>query len=81
MKPEDYRDALALIAEADQRSTATLIEHIVAAVLLKTKPPQGKEVSAVTFTPADIDDLFTTHHFEAEYDGEGGMTLFLTRLA
>lgn len=77
-KAEDYRDALALIAEADRRATATMIEHIAAAALFKLAPPEEGAVATLTISISEISDLLLSHHFEAEYDDEGTMTLFLT---
>lgn len=80
MKADDYRDAMALIAESDRRATAQLIEHIVAATLLKLSPPKDDAVVSVSISPADVEVMLETHHFETEYAADGEMTLFLTPL-
>jgi hypothetical protein len=81
MKAEEYRDALALIAESDRRATAQLIEHIVAACVLKLAPPADGQVASVSISPDDIESLLASHFFDATYDESGEMTLFLTPLA
>lgn len=81
MNKQDFEAAMAMYAEADQRSTAGLIEMITAAVLLKLNPPaRGDDVVEVTLSPRDIEDTIRTHRFEARYDGEE-MTVYLTPLA
>lgn len=79
MKAEDYRDALALYAEADQRATAQMIELVTAAVVLKLAPPAGEDVATVTLSAADLEAVAETHYIETSYD-EAGMTLHLTAL-
>jgi hypothetical protein len=80
MKAEDYRDALALIAESDRRQTAHLIEHLAARDLLKLAPPQAGAVVQLAISIGDVEAMLSTHHFEAEYDEDGTMTVFLTPL-
>jgi len=80
MTKSEYEAAMAMYAEADQRSTAGLIEFVTAAVLLKLNPPaRGDGVVSVTISPADIEETLRTHHFESRYDGDE-MTIFLTPL-
>ncbi len=81
MKAEEFRDALALIAESDRRATATMIEHVVAATLLKLAPPDQGAVATISISPSDVEALYETHFFETQYDEVGGLTLFLTPLA
>lgn len=80
MRQSDFDAAMRMYAEADQRSTATLIELVAAAVLLKLSGiEKAGEVVSVSVSPADISNMMTTHHFDAQYAGEE-MTVFLTPL-
>lgn len=80
MKPSDFEAAMAMYADADQRSTANMVEMLAAAILHKLNPPaRGDDVVSVTISPRDIEETIRTHHFEASYDGDE-MTLFLTPL-
>ena len=81
MKTADFNAAMAMYADADRRATAGLIEMIAAAALLKLHPPaRGDDVVTVTISPADIEEMIRTHHFEAEYRGDE-MTIILTPLS
>ncbi|HLP67788.1 MAG TPA: hypothetical protein VK181_09740 [Rhizobium sp.] len=80
MKAEQFQEAMALYAEADQRATASLIELVVATVLRKTAEPLDGETSHVSLSPADLEE--TAHDFlvDTSYTDEGEMSLHLTRL-
>lgn len=82
MKPDaGAMNLLAVMADAEARHTASLIEMVAAAVLLKTHPPaRGDDVVSVTISKADIDEAIRQFHFEARYDEHGAMTLYLTPL-
>lgn len=82
MKAGEFRQAMALYADADQRATAGLLEMVAAALLLKLNPPAREDdVVSVTLSPLDIEEVIRTHHFEARYTEDGTMTIFLTPLA
>jgi len=81
VKKEEFDAAMAMLAEADQRATAGLIEMLTATLLLKLDPPaRGDDVVQVTVSPRDIAETVRTHHFESQYNGDE-MTIFLTPLA
>jgi hypothetical protein len=80
MKTEDFNSAMELYADADRRATAGLIEMLTAAVLLKLTPPEKGKAVSVTVSPADLEDVVRTHHFETSYDTDGTMTLILTEI-
>jgi hypothetical protein len=80
VRQSDFDAAMRMYAEADQRSTATLIELVAAAVLLKLNPiDKAGDVVSVSISPGDISNMMTTHHFDVKYAGEE-MTVFLTPL-
>lgn len=71
---------LAMMADAEARSTAQLIEMVAAAALAKLAPPQGTAVAELVISQADLDVAMREHFFEATYDDNGTMTLRMTRL-
>lgn len=80
MTKDDYAAAMAMYADADRRATAGLIEMLTAAVLLKLNPPaRADDVVSVSVSPADIESMLQSHHFESRYEGDE-MTIFLTPL-
>lgn len=80
MKREEFLQAMAYWAEAEDRSTALLIEMIAGAVLLKLNPPvHGADVAHVTISHAEMEELFLTHHVESQYEPDA-MTVFVTPL-
>jgi hypothetical protein len=80
MTKDDFNAAMAMYADADRRATAGLIEMLTAVVLLKLNPPaRADDVVSVSVSPAEIEAMLQTHHFESRYEGEE-MTIFLTPL-
>lgn len=79
MKADQFKDAMALYAEADQRATANLIELVTATVLRKLALPEDGKAVSVTFSPDDLSDTAADFYFEADYADEA-MTITLTRL-
>ncbi len=80
MKRDQFEQALAMYADADQRATASMIENVAAIVLLKLNPPaRGDDVVEVTISAEDISQMAQAYRYEARYDG-GEMTIFLTPL-
>lgn len=80
MKPADALNMLAMMADAEARSTAQLIEMIAVAVAVKLDPPGGTQVREITVTQGDIDEAMREHVYEASYDEHGAMTLRITRI-
>ena len=70
---------MATWADAEARSTATLVELVAAATLAKTRPPQGTEVTSVEINRLDLEAVARDFRFDTSYDAEGNMTLYLTR--
>lgn len=80
MKTPDALNMLAMMADAEARSTAQLVEMIAATVLAKLAPPEGTTVAELTITQADIDSAMTDFFSEASYNEQGEMCLRMTRL-
>lgn len=78
MKTPEALNMLAMLADADARATAHLVEMIAAATVMKLAPPQGEDVATVTISQADLNSVMRDHRFFAEYDSDGTMTLRLT---
>jgi len=76
----DTLNLLAMMADAETRSTAQLIEMIAASALVKLAPPQGTAVAELVISQADIDAAMREHYYEASYDEHGTMTLRITKL-
>jgi hypothetical protein len=81
MKQSDFMEVMATWADAEARSTATLIELVTAACMSKLAPPEGEAVSQFTISQADLEAVVRDFHFETQYDEHGTMTMFLTRIA
>jgi hypothetical protein len=72
---------LAMTADAEARATATLVEMVAAASLLKLNPPVSLiDVVDLTISQADMEELMRSHSFETSYEPDGTMTLRLRRL-
>jgi hypothetical protein len=80
MKTPDALNMLAMMADAEARSTAQLVEMIAAAVLVKLAPPEGEAVAELVLTQADLNQAMQDFYSEAEYSEDGTMTLHLTRV-
>lgn len=80
MKTPDALNMLAVMADAEARSTAQLIEMVAAAALVKLDPPSGAEVRELVISQADLEAATVDFFSEASYDEHGTMTLRITRL-
>lgn len=80
MKTPDALNLLAVMADAEARSTAQLVEIIAAATLVKLAPPEGEAVAELVLSQADLDATMQGFFVEAQYDENGTMTLRLTRV-
>jgi hypothetical protein len=69
-----------MMADAETRATAQLIETVTAAVLVKLAPPQGEDVAELTISQADLDEAMTQYFHQASYDEHGTMTMRVTKL-
>lgn len=70
---------LGMMADAEARSTAQLVEMIAAAVTVNFRPPQGEEVVTLKLSQALLNETMQEHFYKAEYDDAGTMTLYITR--
>ena len=70
---------LAVMADAEARSTATLVELMAAASLAKLTPPEGDAVVTLEISQGDLSEIAQQFYWEAEYDDAGTMKLHLTR--
>lgn len=80
MRDSDFTEIMATWADGEARSTATLVEMLTAAVIVKIAPPSVDEVTSITIGQADLSEVLKDFHYETRYEN-GTMTLFLTRLA
>lgn len=80
MKTPDALNMLAMMADAEARSTASLIEMVATAALVKLDPPSGTEVRELVISQADLEAATAEFFSEASYDEKGTMTLRITRL-
>lgn len=80
MKSEDFMHVMATWADAEARSTATLVELLTAACMSKLAPPEGEDVSKLTISQGDIEAVVQDFSFDTAYDESGNMTIFLTRI-
>lgn len=70
---------LAIMADAEARSTAMLVELVAAVAISKLAPPEGEDVRTLEITQGDINEIAQAFHWQAEYDEHGTMKLHLTR--
>lgn len=68
MKDSDVSNMLAVLADADARSTATLVEVIAATTLVKVAPPAPNGVAEVRISEGDIEDAMTGFFYSARYE-------------
>jgi hypothetical protein len=68
MKDSDVSHMLAVLADADARSTATLVEVIAATTLVKVAPPEPNGVREVEISEGDIQDAMTGFFYSAKYE-------------
>jgi hypothetical protein len=69
---------LAVLADSEARSTATLVEVIAATALFKLQPPAGDDVATVEIGEADIAEAMAGFFYDATYK-DGVMTLRVSR--
>lgn len=79
MKDHEVSNMLAVLADAEARSTAMLVETMVAAALFKLNPPEGSAVVEVEITQGDILDAASGYFWKADYDEHGTLKLRLAR--
>lgn len=79
MKDAEFNNVMAMMADAESRRDALVIEMVAAAVLLKTKPPcEGEDPPTVTITPDDLSAIVRDFDMISHYDTGGAMTITLT---
>lgn len=81
MRDVDALNILAMTADADARATATLVEIVAAACIMKLATPTGAEPRNVTISPADLEEVTRDFIMAAEYAEDGTMSLSLIRAA
>lgn len=79
MKDTEVANMLAMMGDAEARSTAALIEVIAAAVLVKLAPPSGNAVAELVIGQGDLSEVGTNFFWRTEYDEHGTMRLYVTR--
>jgi hypothetical protein len=79
VKQADTLNLLAMMADSEARSTATLIELVAAAALAKLNPPTGDEATVLTISQEDFSSIAGEFTVETHYDENGTMTLRLSR--
>lgn len=79
MRDSEVANMLAVLADAESRSTAMLVEIIAATALLKTAKPDGDQVVEVEIGAADIAEAMAGFFYRATYDEHGTMRLCLSR--
>jgi hypothetical protein len=79
MKDSDVANMMAVMADAESRSTAMLVEVIAAATIFKLAPPEGDDVAEVEITQGDILDAAKGFFWKADYDEHGTMHLRISR--
>lgn len=79
MKDADVANMLAVLGDAESRSTAMLVEIIAATTLFKVAPPEGDAVAEVEIGQGDIADAMAGFFYAATYDDSGVMRLRLSR--
>jgi hypothetical protein len=79
VKDHEVSNMLAVLADAEQRSTATLVELVAATALFKLAPPEGDEVVMVEISQGDMAEAAKEFFWRTEYDENGTMRLYLTR--
>jgi hypothetical protein len=79
VKDADVANILAVLGDAEARSTAMLVELVAAAALVKLNPPEGDAVVMLEIGQADLSEAGKDFFWRAEYDEHGTMRLYLTR--
>ena len=69
---------LAVLADSEARSTATLVEVMAATALFKLAPPEGEDVATIEISEGDINEAMTSFFYEASY-ADGVMTVRVSR--
>jgi hypothetical protein len=78
MRDQEVANMLAVMADSEARSTASLVELIAATVLFKLTPPVRDSVVEVVIAQGDIEEAMTGFFYKATYE-DGTMTLRLSR--
>jgi hypothetical protein len=79
MKDNEHLNMLAVLADAEARSTAMLVEVIAAAALFRLNPPEGDAVVELEIKQSDVLDAAKDYFWQADYDEHGTMHLRLSR--
>lgn len=77
-KETEHLNMLAVLADAEARSTAMLVEVIAAAALFKLNPPEGDAVVELEIKQSDITEAAKDYFWMASYDEHGTMRLRLS---
>jgi hypothetical protein len=78
MRDHEVANLLAVMADSEARSTASLVELIAATALFKLTPPVRDSVVEVVIGQGDIEEAMTGFFYKATYDN-GTMTIHLSR--
>lgn len=78
MKDHEVANMMAVLADAEARSTALLVEVIAATALFKAAPPEGDAVAELEITQADLENAAKDFYWRVEYD-DGTMRLRISR--
>ena len=81
MKDHEVANMLAVLADAEMRSTALLVEVIAAATVFKLAPPEGDTAVQVEISQADLLEAAQTFFWKADYDEHGTMRIRVSRSA
>jgi hypothetical protein len=79
VRDAEVGNMLAVLADAEARSTAMLVETLVAATLFKLNPPEGSAVVEVEITQGDVLEAASGYFWQAAYDEHGTLKLRLSR--
>lgn len=79
-QPVESLNLLAMMADAEARATANLIEMVAAASLMKLAPPEGEAIARLTISQDDLDLVLQGFRYDTAYDEHGAMNIFLTRI-
>lgn len=79
MRDQEVANLLAVLADSEARSTASLVELMTATALFKLTPPVRDAVVELVIGPGDIEEAMIGFFYDATYDDNGTMTLRLCR--
>jgi hypothetical protein len=79
VKDGEVANLLAVMADAESRSTAMLVELIVATALYKLAAPEGDAVVEVEISQGDVAEAAAGFFWRGDYDKDGTLKLRLSR--